>query len=253
MPVTQGDAKRCAESYAWPVEHLRAEFLQKTRKLLKAATVEDFLEFLKVRDIAGGPATTQFYKAFPGGKGELLRTLREEALPAKAGSSMPVTSRTVGQLMQLVNDLKDHEEAALGELREIALEDFDGYFGPEADEVGDIFANLLAAARVGDEEAVEQLRDYYEALTDAYAGVYVGLLGAIGRRPIDGLGGVEGFAVVITALFDGLAIRARLGESAEEQLSASILPIVAALTVAENDEEPSDAERLYGAGERAHV
>ena len=251
--VSSYRALRIRRRYAVFVEHLRAEFLGNTRKLLQAATVEKFLGFLKVREIAGNAGTAQFYKAFPGGKPELLKALREEVLPARVGDATPVTSRTVAQLMQLVSDLKDHEEAALVDLREIALEDFEGYFGPESDEVGAIFGNLLAAAREGDREAVGQLRDYYSALTDEYVGVYTILLGAIGRRPIAGLGGVEGFAVLITALFDGLAIRARLGDGASERLSASILPIVAALTVPEDEEEPSDAARLYPTGEHAHA
>lgn len=228
------------------MQHLRAEFLERTRKLLRGATVDDFLDFLTVRDIAGGPATAQFYKAFPKGRGELLETLRDEVLPAKAGAATPVTNRTVEQLMQLVSDLKDKRETALDDLRDIAVEDFEGYFGPESDEVGDIFANLLAAAGTDDKEATGQLHDYYSTLSDQYVGVYRILLDAIGRRPIAALGGIENFAMVITALFDGLAIRARLGDSAQEVLAASLLPIVAALTVRTEEEDPTDAERLYG-------
>ena len=230
------------------MQHLRAGFLKKTRELLREATVKDFLNFLTVREIAGGPATAQFYKAFPGGRSELLDTLREEALPAKAGLTTPLTNQSVERLMQLVSDLKDRKPGAVAALREVALDDFDGYFDPDSDEVGDTFANLLAAAGKKDTEAEEQLRDYYSNLTTEYVKVYGILLGAIGRTPIPALGGVENLAMVITAIFDGLAIRARMGEPGKDVLAASLLPIVAALTIPEEESEPSDTELLYGAG-----
>jgi hypothetical protein len=52
--------------------------------------------------------------------------------------------------------------------------------------------------------------------------------------------------MVLTALFDGLAIRGRLGDPAEEVLAAAVLPIVAALTVSKERDARTALELLYG-------
>jgi hypothetical protein len=232
------------------MKHLQKQFLDKAKGLLREASADEFLGFLTVRKIAGGSATAQFYKAFPGGRDELLKQLWDEALPAESGEGTQVTTETVLRLMQLVSDLKDRKPEALDELRDVALEDFDGYFGSSSDETSDVLCNVLTATARHDRNASGQLLAYYRVLTSEYVGVYSMLLDAIGREPIESLGGVENFAMVITALFDGLAVQARLGQPAEEVLAATLLPIVAALTVPKEGPSPVPAELLYGLAEQ---
>jgi hypothetical protein len=225
---------------------LQEQFLDRARALLRDASAEDFLSFLTVREIAGGSATAQFYKAFPKGREQLLEQLWDEAAPAETGAATPVTTETVLRLGRMVSGLKDREPKALEELLAIALEDFDGYFGPGSDETSDIVCNLLIAAARRDPKAGEQILSYYQALMRDYVGVYGLLLDAVGREPIESLGGIENFAMVITALFDGLAVRARLGEPADEVLSAVLLPIIAVLTAPKGEAAPTPTELLYG-------
>jgi hypothetical protein len=234
------------------MKQLQKPFLDRARRLLREANADDFLGFLTVREIAGGSATAQFYKAFPNGREELLKKLRDEDLPAESGTATQVTTETVLRLMQLVSDLKDRKPEALEELRDIALGDFDGYFGSSSNETSDVLCNVLTATARHDPEASKQLLAYYRALTSEYAGVYSMLLDAIGREPIESLGGVENFSMVITALFDGLAVQARMGQPAEEVLAAALLPIVSALTVPKDEPSPAPPELLYGvAGQEA--
>lgn len=235
------------------MEHLQKQFIDRAKGLLEEAHADDFLSFLTVRKIAGGTATAQFYKAFPNGREELLKQLRDEAVPAEVGADTPVTTETLLRLMRLISDLKDRKPEALDELRDVALEDFDGYFGSSSNEVADVFCNVLTATARHDRVASKQLHRYYQALTREYVAVYSMLLDAIGREPIESLGGVENFAIVITALFDGLAVRARLGEPAEEVLAAALLPIVSALTVPKEEPTPTPAQLFFGAAERERL
>jgi hypothetical protein len=224
--------------------------LETARQLVREATFEDFLEFLTVREIAGSSATAQFYKAFPRGKSQLLEVLKNEAAPPEIGSSTPVSSETLLELMQLVSDLKDRKPEAIDGLRDVALKDFDGYFGSGengAGDVNDILCNLMAAAAREDPEAKDQLKSFYAELTKEYVAVYTPLLAAVDREPIEELESIERFAIVITALFDGLAMRERMGDPAKEVLAAALLPIVSALTVEKDSASPSDAELLYSA------
>lgn len=232
------------------MKHLRKQFVDNARQLLRKASADEFLGFLTVRKIAGGSATAQFYKAFPGGRKELLKQLWDEALPAERGEGTQVTTETVLRLMQLVSDLKDRKPEALDELRDVALGDFDGHFGSSSDETSDVLCNVLTATARRDGDASAQLFAYYRALTSEYVGVYSMLLEAIGREPIESLGGVENFAMVITALFDGLAVQARLGQPAEDVLAAALLPVVSALTVPKDEPSPPPAELLYGVAEQ---
>lgn len=224
--------------------------MRRARDRVRKATFEDFLGFLTVREIAGGSATAQFYKAFPGGREELLKLLKDEAAPPEIGTSTPVSSETLLELMQLVSDLKDRKPEAIDGLRDIALKDFDGYFGPDengAGQASDILCNLMAAAARQDPKAKKQLKSFYEELTKEYVAVYTPLLAAVDREPIADLNSIERFAIVITALFDGLAMRERMGDPAKEILGAVLLPIVSALTVSKESSTPSDAELLYSA------
>ena len=150
------------------------------------------------------------------------------------------------RLMQLVSDLKDRDPEALDELRSVAIDNFRG--DPEDDGVGGIVAGVLGVAAKRDPEAAGQLRAHYQGLTRENIGVFRMLLEAIGREPIAELGGIENFAMVLTALFDGLAIRERIGDPAEEVLAAALLPIMAALTVSKERETRTAPELLYEAG-----
>jgi AcrR family transcriptional regulator len=223
----------------------RQKYLAKAREALRDATLQDFLDFLTVRRIAGGSATASFYKAFPGGRDELLDELANEAMPTGAGSSIPVTAETAARLMRLVSDLKDQKGEAIDELQEIALANFDGYFHSESTEVDDIVINLVVAAARRDPKARQRLSEYYGSITAEYVNVYSELLHAIDREPIESIGSLEDFATVITALFDGLAIRARMGADAKEILAAALLPVFAALTTKVGSPAPSPQDLLY--------
>jgi hypothetical protein len=232
-------------SYAVLMKHLQKQFLDKARVLVREARADDFFSFLTVRKIAGGTATAQFYKAFPNGREELLDCLRAEVVPAEIDATGSMTTEQVLRLMQLVSDLKDREPEALEELRSVAIDNFRG--DPEDDGVGTIVAGVLAVAAKHDQDAAKQLRSHYQGLTGENIGVFCMLLDAIGREPIPQLGGIENFAMVMTALFDGLAVRERIGDSAEEVLAAALLPIVAALTVSKKRDTRSAPELLYEA------
>jgi hypothetical protein len=226
------------------MKHLQKQFLESARALVRNASADDFFSFLTVRKIAGGSATAQFYKAFPNGREELLDHLRSEVVPAECDATGSMSTGQVLRLMQLVSDLKDREPEALEELRSVAIDNFRG--DPDDDGVGDIVAGVLAAAAPRDREAAGQLRAHYQGLTRENIGLFRMLLDAIGREPIAELGGIDNFAMVLTALFDGLAIRGRLGDPAEEVLAAAVLPIVAALTVSKERDARTALELLYG-------
>lgn len=225
------------------MKHLQKQFLDRARTLVREAHADDFFSFLTVRKIAGGSATAQFYKAFPNGREELLDCLRAEVVPSDREVTGSMTTEQVLRLMRLVSDLKDQEPEALDELRAVAIENFRG--DPEADAVGEIVAGVLGAAADHDPGAAGQLRSHYRGVTLENVGVYKMLLDAIGREPLPALDGIENFAMVITALFDGLAIRERIGDPAEEVLAAALLPIVAALTVPKERAGRSAPELLY--------
>jgi hypothetical protein len=231
------------------------KYLARAREALRTATLDDFLGFLTVRRFAGGSATARFYDAFPvvmsadgttrGGRSELLEMLKRESAPTEIETDAPVTTTTLLRLLKLISDLKDRNPTALDEMKAIALDDFDGYYGSPEEHPHDVMSNLMAAAARQDPEARERLAVYYRALTQAYVGTYEALLLAFDREPIDSIGSVDNLAIVITALYDGLAVRARVGEPARELLSNVLLPIVAALTVPVGKPSLSDAELLF--------
>jgi hypothetical protein len=233
-------------------EDPRHRYLERARDALRGALLRDFLGFLTVRRFAGGSATARFYDAFPvrrggaqGGRAELIHDLTTDATPTDIAGDAPITTRTALRLMRLVADLKDRKPEALAELTAIAVEDFELNFDSEENAAGDTLRLLMLAAARADPDARRRLREYYSALTDAHAGPEAALLMALGREPIASVGSVENFAAIITALLDGLAVRARIGEPARELLEAALLPIVAALTVPAGAQAPSPQELLY--------
>jgi hypothetical protein len=238
-----------------PQEDPKARYLQRAKTALRTAKLDDFLKFLTVRRFAGGSATARFYDAFPvprggdtGGRAELLELLKKDAAPTDILSGAPVTAETTLRLMRLVNDLKDRKPEAVDELKAVAMQDFDGYFNTEDNAAIDVLNLLMVAAARSDPDARERLVAAYDALMDNYSGLESALLTAIGREPIPALGSMRNFAAIITALYDGLAIRARMGESenAKALLQAALLPIVAALTVPIGSEAPPETEMLFG-------
>jgi hypothetical protein len=226
-------------------------YLDRAKEALRTATLDDFLRFLTIRRFAAGSATARFYDAFPverggeGGRAALLAQLKLEAAPTDIATGAPVTTETTLRLMRLVNDLKDRKPEALDELKKVAMQDFEGYFATDETAALDVLNLLMVVAARADKDARDRLVAYYGALMENYGGLESALLTAVGREPMPSIGPM-GFATIITALYDGLAIRARMGEDVLQLLDASLLRIVVALTVPIGTEAPSESELFYG-------
>jgi hypothetical protein len=236
---------------------LQERFLNRVRDALRAATLDDFLSFLTVRAIADG-ASAQFYEAFPnpkdsprGGRDGLIDALKDQAAPTDIATDAPVTAQTSWRLVELVPRIGGRDDAALEDLLDIAVDDFDGYFSNDDSAAADVLNQLMVAAARSDPDARDRVASYYKALTSNYASIEGMLLTVLNREPIPALGSAERFATVITALYDGLAIRARIddpqqGDSARDLLRAVLIPIIAALSVPVGEATPSHAEMLFG-------
>jgi hypothetical protein len=227
----------------------KKRFLKAAREILRSATLDELLDFITVRRIASGSASAAFYAAFRGGREELLADLKEETAPAQVGNYTPVTVRTVSRAMQLVTDLQTGDQGrqrqAVEELQAVALSSFDGRFDTETQEASDFMRGLMATVAGYDREAASRLGRYHEALIGEYASLFGSLLTALGREPIPALGSVESLVTVISALYDGLAVRAKVGDSGRELLEAVLLPLMVALTVPVGKDPRDPVEALF--------
>lgn len=225
-----------------PSSDSRERYLEKARDTLRAATLDELLGFISVRQIVGGTATATFYQAFPGGREELISELKREAAPGKTGPSTPITVGTVSRAMQLVGALKDGDASALEELREVALANFDEILGSGEGDSSSVLRGLMAAVAVADDRSREQLSEFYDALACEYSGLFEAILGALDREPIGEIGSVFDLTMAFSAMVSGLSLRSRLGQSGKAVLAGALLPILVALT-APADGEPADPIR----------
>lgn len=219
-------------------------YLAAARKALQEATVDDLLAFISVRRIVGGTATAAFYQAFPGGREQLLEELKREAAPETVGVSTPVTVGTISRAIQLVTDLKDGRRSAVEQLREIALANFDENVDTDQGQAAHVLRGLMAAVADADEESRERLDRFYDVLAAEYADLLTGILAALGREPTEGIPSVLDLTRVITSIYGGLAVRSRLGQPGKALLAATLLPILAALTVPAGEPSEDPVEKL---------
>ena len=164
-----------------PPDDVKERYLAEAREALRSATLDDLLSFISVRRIVGGTATAAFYQAFPGGRKELLSELKREAAPEQIGVSTPVTVETLARAMRLVAALKDEDQAALMELREVALTNFEENIDSETGEAKHVLRGLMGAVALADDEAREQLRHFYDVLAEEYAHLFDEILAMLER------------------------------------------------------------------------
>jgi hypothetical protein len=218
----------------------RERYLEEARSALRNASLDELLGFISVRRIVGGTATASFYQAFPGGREELLRALKDEAAPAEVGVSTPVTVGTVAKAMRLVAALKDEDPDALEELRDVALTNFEETIDSEEGKAKHVLRGLMGTVALADPEAREQLRRFYDVLAEEYGRLFDQILAALDREPIEPIGSVDELTMTILAMYAGLSLRSRVGQPGKELLAVTLLPVLAALTrsVGSEPEDP---------------
>ena len=231
-------------------EELVARFVGRAKDELRGATLSELLAFLTVRRVAPGSALARFYEAFPKdadgptGRDALIERLRKEAV---SPPEMSVTSEVILELLRLQHSLENQSDEAGEGLRMLAQRDFDTYAYGESQRAGEILRTLMVAVARADDIVREDLARFYASLAETYSGAYEQLLAAMGRQPIPEIGTVENFGRVITALMDGLLVRAAFDEpeNVRNLLRATIVPLLGALTYPIGFKPPEDRDHLF--------
>ena len=227
----------------------QGRYLTRAYDVIRAARVADLLQFVSLRAVAGS-ATARFYDAFPGRREQLLAALQDYATDV-AHASAGVTNPVLRRLMRLVAALKDREPDAIKALKQFAGDEFDSYFRTGGDEEAREFVrNVMVAAAANDPEAQRRLKAYYDSTTGAYGELCKVLLEAVDRRPVQSIGSVDRFAIVVSALYDGLGTLARIEgvDYARSVLIDALIPVVVGLTepIQEPPSTTTEAEMLFG-------
>jgi hypothetical protein len=227
----------------------KARYHEVAYTAISEATVDNLLHFIALRDVVGS-ATARFYEAYSS-RAELLEALQDDAADVVQATAGAATPETITRFMQLVVDLKEKRPEAVETLKQLARDEFDSYFTPGSPQASrDLLRNLMVFAARNDENARERMTRFYSGVTHDYSLLCGVLLEAIGRRPIDRLGSVEAFVTVLSAVYDGLGVLARIEgpERAREILGDTLIPLVVGLTRRIDVPEQDDAQLLFGTG-----
>lgn len=152
----------------------------------------------------------------------------------------PTARKTWEEVQRILRPLSRRELGVLDSVRTIAYQNIDDALDPTIE--GQLVLGLLVAiAAPHDDQARAAVQAEYDTMTDQLEAMYDGALIALERETIDELpDGSRTLAMLITAIVDGLLLRARIDPDldAPRLFADAIVPLIIGLTRHRDDPQP---------------